>query len=364
MDGALQALIAAVGSFIIVSLLIGALLLLCRRPAKPPSLAAVSPAARPILPETSAMFDPAINHISMAELTAATKNFSADAILGDGSFGFVYKAQLSSGATVAVKRLSTDAFHGPREFRAEMETLGRIHHPNLARLLGYCVSGPDRLLIYEFLPGGSLDHWLYPPDSAEPGRLSFSDRLGILRGVAAGLSYLHEDCTPSIIHRDIKASNVLLDADLGARIADFGLARWVDSARSHVSTQVAGTMGYMAPEYREGNTAATWMADVYSFGILMFEVATGRRPSWPMKGEDGREVSLVRWARAMVEAGRGIEIVDPLMGKEGLRSDHVDHFLTVAHRCTNETGRKRPRMSEVLFSLTHLPSHSSIPSVQ
>lgn len=365
MDGAVQALIAAVASFVIVSLLIGVLLLLCRRSPKPPSFAAVSPASRPALPEASATFDPSINHISMSELAVATKNFAADAIIGDGGFGFVYKAQLASGASVAVKRLSADAFHGPREFSAEMETLGRIRHRNLIRLLGYCVSGADRLLIYEFLPGGSLDHWLYPLDSVEPGpgRLSWADRVGILKGVATGLAFLHEECKPRIIHRDIKASNVLLDAELGARIADFGLARRVDSARSHVSTQVAGTMGYMAPEYREGNTAATWMGDVYSFGILMFEVATGRRPSWPMKGEDGKDVSFVKWTKGMVEAGRGWEILDPLMEKEGLTCEDVDGFLWIAHRSANESCRKRPSMVEVVSLLNQLPCHSSKISV-
>ncbi|KAJ6834385.1 putative leucine-rich repeat receptor protein kinase MSP1-like [Iris pallida] len=354
MEAALQALLAAAASFLLITSLF-LLVLLCRSPPKPHPLQTLNltrpirnPNANFIVP-----FDPSLDHISLADLAAATGNFSTERIVGDGGFGFVYRAVLPSGAAVAVKKLSADAaFHGLREFRAEIETLARIRHPNLCRILGCCASGPDRILIYEFLHNGSLDAWIHEP-VASP--LPWKTRIRIVTGVAAGLAFLHNECKPPIIHRDIKASNVLLDAEFGSRIADFGLARrFEDSAKSHVSTQVAGTMGYMPPEYREGSTVATAKADVYSFGILMYEVAAGRRPSWPVMGEDGREVALVRWARGLAESGRGSEVLDPLIGdaEEG----EVAGYLGVAYWCTEESPRKRPTMGEVVELLGSLSS--------
>ncbi|KAK8967312.1 Leucine-rich repeat receptor protein kinase EXS [Platanthera guangdongensis] len=360
MEPIFQALVAAVASFSAISLLFLAVLLLCRRPPKPPppflsmslSIAPSRPAAHG---EESFTFDPSLPHVSLSDLAAATENFSPGRILGDGGFGFVYKAILPSGAPVAVKRLSPDLarFQGFREFRAEMETIGHIRHPNLARLLGYCAAGPDRLLIYEFLPGGSLDQRIHDPDPDPP--LSWSARLRVLRGVASGLAFLHEDCRPSIIHRDIKASNVLLDGDLDARIADFGLARMLETSHSHVSTlEAAGTLGYMAPEYREGVTTASAKGDVYSFGALAVEVLTGRRPSWPVKGDDGAEMGMVKWARRAVVAGRGMEILDPLINKEGVTDAELMAVLVVAYRCTDEVPKSRPSMGMVVKHLDNL----------
>ncbi|XP_017696866.3 phytosulfokine receptor 2-like [Phoenix dactylifera] len=365
MEAALQALIAAAVAFFLVSLLLSLILLLCPRNPKAcllalaplaPPLPLRRPPSAPVAVDDSASFDPSLNQISLNELAAATKGFAADAIIGDGSFGFVYKAHLSSGVTVAVKRLSADAFHGIREFRAEMDTLGRLEHPHLARMLGYCVSGADRLLIYEFLERGSLDHWLheFDPGDSVSFPLPWSIRVRIVRGVAAGLAFLHEECRPQIIHRDIKSSNVLLDADFDARIADFGLARAVDPSRTHVSTQVAGTMGYMPPEYREGLTAATAAADVYSFGVLMVETATGERPNLLRRGEDGKRVSLVRWARRMVEEGKEMQVLDAKMGEEGIREEEVKGYLEVAYRCTDGTPSKRPTMAEVVSLLDQI----------
>ncbi|KAH0460598.1 hypothetical protein IEQ34_011261 [Dendrobium chrysotoxum] len=358
MEPILQALIAAGGSFSVIFLLFFVVLLFCRRrPPKPPppflSISFSTPCSALNLPsyEHSFAFDPSLPHISLSDLAVATKNFSPDRILGDGGFGFVYKAIFPSGAPVAVKRLSPDLapFQGFREFRAEMDTLARIQHPNLARLLGYCIAGSDRLLIYEFLPGGSLDQRLHDPNPDFFPPLTWSARLRILRGVAAGLAFLHDVCRPSIIHRDIKASNILLDGESVARIADFGLARLVETSRSHVSTQeAAGTVGYMAPEYREGVTAVTARGDMYSFGVLVMEVVTGKRPSWPVKRGDGEEMGLVRWARGMLEGGRQMELLDPLMGREGVVEAEVKGVLGVAYRSTEERPSSRPSIGEVI----------------
>lgn len=368
MEADLQALIAAIVAFFAVSILFALILLFCPRPSKsrlqpsaPPApfLPIRRPPSASVAGDESASFDPSLDRISLNELAAATEDFSADAIIGEGSFGFVYKARLSSGTTVAVKRLSSDAFHGFREFRAEMETLGGLRHPHLARILGYCISGADRLLIYEFLENGSLDHWLHESDSRDSVNsvsfpLPWLTRIRIVREVAAGLAFLHEECRPRIIHRDIKSSNVLLAADFGARIADFGLARQVDVSRTHVSTQVAGTMGYMPPEYKEGLTAATVAADVYSFGALMVETATGERPNLHRRWEDGKQMGLVRWARRMVEERRGVEVLDSKMGNEGIREDEVNGYLEVAYRCTDENPRNRPTMVEAVSLLDYI----------
>ncbi|MQL89821.1 hypothetical protein Taro_022404 [Colocasia esculenta] len=360
MNPPMQALVAAAASFLFVSLLFGLLVLLCGRSSKPPrhrlrvrpppplTSVAVVPG-----PEESAFFDSSLRPVSMADLSAATSNFAADRIIGDGGFGFVYLAQLPDVGAVAIKRLAPDAFHGFREFRAEVETLGRVRHQNLAQILGYCASGDDRLLIYEFLERGSLDAWLHEPAPPARDPLPWPTRVRIVCGVAAGLAFLHGDCKPSIIHRDIKASNVLLDADFEARITDFGLARRVDSPRSHISTQVAGTMGYMPPEYREGLTAATPKADVYSFGVLMFEVASGRRPNLPVP-DHGKEVPLVPWARARTEAGRWADVLDALMEKEGVREEDVMGYLGMACRCTCDIVKERPSMAEVVERLKQL----------
>ncbi|MQL76740.1 hypothetical protein Taro_009133 [Colocasia esculenta] len=359
MEAPLQALLFASVSFFVVSLLLGLFILYCRYSQAHRSSALdlpvsndEAPARRPLnFPEGSASFDPSLVHISISELAAATGNFSPDCIIGDGSFGFVYKARLPDGTTVAVKKLAPDAYQGFREFRAEVETLGHIRHRNLVRIMGYCVSGSDRLLIYEFMERGSLDQWLhdYPPRDPLPWRT----RVRVVRGVAAGLAFLHGECKPRIIHRDIKASNVLLDGGFEARITDFGLARRVDSSRSHVSTVVAGTTGYMPPEYREGMVAATTKADVYSFGALMFEVAMRRRPNWPVVMQ-GKEEELVTWARWMVEQGKGAEILDGGMGREGVREAEVEGFLEVACRCTCVRAKQRPDMEEVVSLLSQV----------
>nr|XP_023881689.1 probable serine/threonine-protein kinase PBL1 [Quercus suber] len=210
--------------------------------------------------DQSASFDPNLK-FSMTKLRAATKNFSPEFIIGGGSFGTVYKAQLSNGVTVAIKRLNPDAFKGFREFWAEMVTVGMLQHPNIVKILGYCMTSSDRLLIYEFFQNGSLDRWLH----LEPTlTLRWGTRIQIVKGVANGLSFLHSLDKP-IAHQNIKSRNVFLDSDFQAQITDFGLARGIDNSTSYASTQSADTMGYcyMPPEYKEGLTSATLEAEVY-----------------------------------------------------------------------------------------------------
>ncbi|KAI9200521.1 hypothetical protein LWI28_009397 [Acer negundo] len=369
--GTLQGIIAAVASFFAVTIIFAIVLFICKTRRKRTQRSRALPRTQPdrvtelssVTTCDSATFDPSLSQISMSELLLATKNFSSDLIIGDGSFGFVYKANLSNGVTVAIKKLDKDAFQGFREFRAEMETLGKLRHPNIVKILGYCVSDMDRVLIYEFIEKGSLDQWLHDtsPESGDVDGskqlncrqpLSWETRLKVIWGVANGLEYLHCLDKP-IIHRDIKASNVLLDSEFEAHIADFGLARRIESSHSHVSTQVAGTMGYMPPEYMGGNTAATVMLDVYSFGILMIEIATQRRPNLPVMF-DKKEVGLVEWARKMAEGNREMEMVESNNSMEELDKAKVKEYFRIACMCTNEKSRERPAMGKVVELLNQL----------
>lgn len=369
MDPALQAFLAAAASFVAVILIFGALYVFCRDPDKrrgieetrnPPrnrntrAIASGNTELSSITVTESATFDPSLNQISMKELADATGDFSPELIIGDGSFGMVYKAKLNSGISVAVKKLSADAFQGFREFRAEMETLGKIQHPNIVKMLGYCSTGCDRVLIYELVEKGSLDQWLYDTSSTsdmlEPMPwmpLNWETRIKIVKGVAKGLAYMHNLDTP-IIHRDIKASNILLDANFEAYIADFGLARRIQGSHLHVSTQVAGTMGYMPPEYINGAPMATTNGDVYSFGVLMLEIVTGRRPNFPFTGEDGHETRLVNWISGMVEQERYMEMVDANLSRNDLKGSAIVEYFKIAMMCANENFHARPPMNEVV----------------
>ncbi|KAF7846624.1 hypothetical protein BT93_L3990 [Corymbia citriodora subsp. variegata] len=313
--------------------------------------------------DESASFDPNLR-ISMDVLRRATENFHPKRIIGDGGFGLVYKARLGDGErAVAIKKLEPDAFEGFREFSAELETLGTLHHPNIVKLLGYCASNSDRVLVYEFIERGSLDEWLnYHTSLSENGDISWSrqsvaraplswdTRMKIIWGVASGLAYMHGLPAP-IIHRGISASDVLLDADFEAHIADFGLARMIRDSRSHVSTQFAGTMGYAPPEYTEGITAATVKGDVYSFGVLMLVIATGLKPNLPVVPEP-EEVGLTVWARNMVGQKRQMEMVDKAVSRDGLVKARVKSYFSIACRCTSQLPRDRPDMTRVLELLT------------
>ncbi|KAK4765933.1 hypothetical protein SAY87_007575 [Trapa incisa] len=284
------------------------------------------------------------------ELLHATDGFSSLNILGEGGFGCVYKGVLADGREVAVKQLKIGSGQGEREFRAEVEIISRVHHRHLVSLVGYCILEQHRLLIYDYVPNNTLHYHLH-----SEGRpvLDWATRVKVAAGAARGIAYLHEDCHPRIIHRDIKSSNILLDSNFEAQVSDFGLAKLVDS-NTHVTTRVMGTFGYMAPEYATSGKL-TEKSDVYSFGVVLLELITGRKPvdaSQPLGDE-----SLVQWARPLLAQALDDEdfegLVDLKLEKNYVASE-LFRMIEAAAVCVRHSATKRPRMSQVVRSLDSL----------
>ncbi|XP_055828342.1 probable LRR receptor-like serine/threonine-protein kinase At1g74360 isoform X2 [Solanum dulcamara] len=282
-----------------------------------------------------------------SDILKATCRFSNDRIIGKGGFGTVYRGVLPDGRQVAVKKLQREGTEGEREFRAEMEVLSGNDfgwHPNLVTLYGWCLHGSEKLLVYEYMGGGSLDEII-----TDTIKFTWKRRINVAIDVAHALVFLHHECYPCIVHRDVKASNVLLDKDGRARVTDFGLARVMDAGDSHISTMVAGTVGYVAPEY--GQTwQATTKGDVYSYGVLAMELATGRR------AVDGGEECLVEWARRVMGDGRqgftrAIIPVSLLVSGLAEGAEELCELLRIGIRCTAESPHARPNMKEVLDML-------------
>ncbi|GMH26203.1 hypothetical protein Nepgr_028046 [Nepenthes gracilis] len=279
------------------------------------------------------------------ELFDATNGFSAKNLLGEGGFGCVYKGCLADGREVAVKQLKIGGGQGEREFKAEVEIISRIHHRHLVSLVGYCIFESRRLLVYEYVPNDTLHHHLHGKDRPV---MDWATRIKIAAGAARGIAYLHEDCHPRIIHRDIKSSNILLDNNFEARVSDFGLAKLAMDADTHVSTRVMGTFGYLAPEYATSGKL-TEKSDVYSFGVVLLELITGRKPvdaTQPLGDE-----SLVEWARPWLshalETGKFEGLVDPRLGKNYVESE-VFRMIEAAAACVRHSSTKRPRMRQVV----------------
>ncbi|KAE8726109.1 putative LRR receptor-like serine/threonine-protein kinase [Hibiscus syriacus] len=288
-----------------------------------------------------------------ADILRATSNFSDERIIGKGGFGTVYRGVLPDGREVAVKKLQREGIEGEREFKAEMEVLSGNSfgwpHPNLVTLYGWCLHGLEKTLVYEYMEGGSLEDLI-----TDRVRLTWRKRIDVAVDIARALVFLHHECYPAIVHRDVKASNVLLDKDGRARVTDFGLARVVDNGNSHVSTMVAGTIGYVAPEY--GQTwQATTKGDVYSYGVLAMELATGRR------AVDGGDECLVEWAKRVMGNGRcglGRAMVPVMLLGSGLSvgADEMFELLRIGVRCSADAPQDRPNMKEVLGMLIKITS--------
>ncbi|KAI3466649.1 hypothetical protein Pfo_023312 [Paulownia fortunei] len=284
-------------------------------------------------------------NFSYNELRVATNNFHLTNKIGRGGFGTVYKGILKSGTLVAVKTLSAESKQGVREFLTEIETISDVKHPNLVELLGCCVHGPKQILVYEYLENNSIDRALLGPRRSI--KLDWERRSAICMGTARGLAFLHEELVPHIVHRDIKASNILLDKDFQPKIGDFGLAKLFPDDITHISTKIAGTTGYLAPEYVLGGQL-TMKADVYSFGVLTLEVVSGSSSANANYG--GAQKLLVEWAWELYEEGKLLDLVDPEL--EEFPKDEVLRYMKVALFCTQANAGRRPLMSQVIEMLS------------
>lgn len=284
---------------------------------------------------------------SLGQIKAATKNFDATNKIGEGGFGTVYKGMLSNGTVIAVKQLSSKSKQGNREFVNEIGMISAVQHPNLVKLHGCCVEGNQLLLIYEYMENNCLTRALFGRDTASRLKLDWPTRQKICLGIARGLAYLHEESRLKIVHRDIKTSNVLLDKDLNAKISDFGLAKLSEEGKTHISTRIAGTIGYMAPEYAMRG-CLTDKADVYSFGVVALEIASGKSNTNYRPKEEF--VYLLDWAYVLQERGNLLELVDPNLGSE-YSPEEAMVMLNVALLCTNASPSLRPKMSQVVSML-------------
>ncbi|KAK7267480.1 hypothetical protein RIF29_20154 [Crotalaria pallida] len=362
-------IIIAISSFVLLLVLVGALFVILKwRKVRRPS-SAVGRAFKLSLNRRSAM-EPmpssrisssrsmsslstmatsicSVKRFSLYEIQKATEKFSSKRVLGEGGFGRVYRGTLDDGSEVAVKLLTRDNQNGYSEFISEVELLSRLHHRNLVKLVGICTERRRRCLVYELVRNGSVESHLHGDDKKN-SPLDWEARRKIALGAARGLAYLHEDSNPRVIHRDFKASNVLLEDDFTPKISDFGLAREATGGSNHVSTRVMGTFGYVAPEYAMTGHLLV-KSDVYSYGVVLLELLTGRRPV-DMSHLPGEE-NLVTWARALLSCEDGLELlVDPSLAGT-YEFDDMEKMVCIASMCVDSDVAKRPFMGEVVQAL-------------
>ncbi|KAL1209937.1 L-type lectin-domain containing receptor kinase IV.1 [Cardamine amara subsp. amara] len=286
------------------------------------------------------------NRFRFKDLYYATKGFKEKDLLGSGGFGSVYKGVMpGTKLEIAVKKVSHESRQGMKEFVAEIVSIGRMSHRNLVPLLGYCRRRGELLLVYDYMPNGSLDKYLYNTPEVT---LNWKQRIKVILGVASGLFYLHEEWEQVVIHRDVKASNVLLDAELNGRLGDFGLARLYDHGSDPQTTHVVGTLGYLAPEHTRTGRATT-ATDVFAFGAFLLEVACGRRPI-EIQHETDETFLLVDWVFGLWTKGNILAAKDPNMGSE-FDEKEVEMVLKLGLLCSHSDPRARPTMRQVLHYL-------------
>ncbi|EFH39713.1 hypothetical protein ARALYDRAFT_330836 [Arabidopsis lyrata subsp. lyrata] len=291
-----------------------------------------------------------LKRFSFREIQTATSNFSPKNILGQGGFGMVYKGYLPNGTVVAVKRLKDPNYTGEVQFQTEVEMIGLAVHRNLLRLFGFCMTPEERMLVYPYMPNGSVADRLRDNYGEKPS-LDWNRRISIALGAARGLVYLHEQCNPKIIHRDVKAANILLDESFEAIVGDFGLAKLLDQRDSHVTTAVRGTIGHIAPEYLSTGQSSE-KTDVFGFGVLILELITGHKVIDQGNGQV-RKGMILSWVRTLKTEKRFAEMVDRDL--KGEFDDLVlEEVVELALLCTQPHPNLRPRMSQVLKVLEGL----------
>ncbi|PKA46379.1 Cysteine-rich receptor-like protein kinase 10 [Apostasia shenzhenica] len=288
-----------------------------------------------------------IQAYDFATVKACTNNFAKENKLGQGGFGPVYKGVLANGQEVAVKRLATTSVQGFAEMKNEINYVAKLQHKNLVKLLGYCLHDEEKLLVYEFLPNTSLDKLLFDP--IKRIQLDWSTRFKIIVGIAKGLLYLHEESHFKIIHRDLKASNILLDANLSPKISDFGLAKLFDVDETERNTsRIAGTLGYMAPEYVLHGLFST-KSDVFSYGVLVLEIITGERNSFVEGSMDTVDILSHVWGRW--KKGKGLQVIDKTLGDDGYPQQDALRCMQIGLLCVQEEQVQRPNMVSVMTML-------------
>lgn len=294
----------------------------------------------------SSLIDDGLNmayYISLDEIEYATSKFSKK--IGEGSFGPVYYGKMKDGKEVAVKTSIDVSGHGTQQFLNEVALLSRIHHRNLVPLIGYCDEECKQILIYEYMHNGTLREHLHDPVGHK--NLDWLSRLIIAEDASRGLAYLHAGCSPRVIHRDVKTSNILLDVNMRAKVSDFGLSRQSEENLTHVSSIPCGTVGYLDPEYY-ANQQLTDKSDVYSFGIVLLELISGRKP---ISLEDyGAEWNIVHWARSMIRKGDVASIIDPAL-KGTFKVESLWRVAEIAILSVEQHGFSRPKMQEVELAI-------------
>ncbi|XP_028767834.1 putative receptor-like protein kinase At4g00960 [Neltuma alba] len=283
-------------------------------------------------------------------IRTATNDFSPDNKLGQGGFGEVYKGVLPGGQELAIKRLSSGSKQGVGEFKNEVVTMAKLQHRNLVRLLGFCLDEEEKILIYEFLPNRSLDNFLFGLENQ--GKLNWSTRYKIIEGITRGMLYLHEDSRLKIIHRDLKASNILLDEDLNPKISDFGMAKIFGVDQTQASTsRVVGTFGYMAPEYAmHGHISIK--SDIYSFGVLILEIISGKKNTSFYISSYAED--LLSYAWRLWREGRPLELLDPSL-RDSCSRNEVTKCIHISLLCIQENPALRPTIQSIMVMLS---SHS------
>lgn len=299
--------------------------------------------------------------LSYRDLYAATKGFKSSQLIGSGGFGEVYKGVLKRGTAaevVAVKKVSNNSVQGVREFAAEIECLGRLRHKNLVNLQGWCKHKSDLLLVYDYVSNGSLDRLIYSPTTTSTTAtdpmpeiynkqvlvLTWEQRFSIIKGIGSGLLYLHEEWEQVVIHRDVKSSNVLIDSDMNARLGDFGLARLYNRSRVSYTTNVVGTIGYIAPELTRTGKAST-RSDVFAFGVLLLEVACGKTPILYVPDRD--HLTLVDWVAERLQLGKILDAVDPKLNGDYV-VEEMEMVLGLGLLCSHHRPEARPTMRQVM----------------
>uniref|UniRef100_A0A7N0UKL3 non-specific serine/threonine protein kinase n=1 Tax=Kalanchoe fedtschenkoi TaxID=63787 RepID=A0A7N0UKL3_KALFE len=287
--------------------------------------------------------------LTFDKISNSTANFNASNCIGNGGFGATYRAEIAPGVVVAVKRLSVGRFHGVQQFHAEIKTLERVRHPNLVTLIGYHASETEMFLIYNYLPGGNLAKFIQErSEKATDWKILHKIALDI----AQALAYLHDQCVPRVLHRDVKPSNILLDNDLNAYLSDFGLSRLLGTSETHATTGVAGTFGYLAPEYAM-TCRVSDKADVYSYGIVLLELLSDKKTLDPSFSAHENGFTIVSWASMLLREGRAKDVFNPRLWETGPHKKLVD-TLHLAVKCTVETLSVRPTMRQVAQQLKQL----------